>query len=264
MNGRTRQLPIALEHVLGLSLCVDSFDALSPGHLIADVQCLFTGCPPSSKNVTYRSAFCFNRICCYVEALHGLSSDAAVLRRIHVLPGRIQRGNREYSAVSDLRYPVNIRLPKATLSTESIALPAEFRKDTIEIKALVREDAVGSELRFCYEAAFQGTLAVIPPSDFTQRVLRRTGLITCSKRTCGTHLVFSCSIIQEGWGELPYTLSREEQPTKCLIWPFQENDLGRCVANATAPIDDVFYVQKGECLPCCTKTVANEPFSVII
>jgi hypothetical protein len=113
-------------------------------------------------------------------------------------------------------------LPKATLGAKSITLPAEFREDVINIKAVVREITSGSALQFGYEAAFQGTLARINPGIFTQRVLRRTGLITCSKRTCGEYLVFPCSVIKEGWGELPYTLSREEQSTKCLIWPFRE------------------------------------------
>jgi hypothetical protein len=267
LNGRARHSPLAFENVLGLNRVVDSFYMLSPEHLIADVQCLFTGSPPYSKTESgncYRTAFSFDGICCYMEALHGLSSNAAVLRRIHVVPGRIQKGDREYSAVMDFTHQLELPLPKATLGTESITLPAEFREDNIDIKALVREDAIGSELRFSYEAAFQGTLARIHPGIFTQRVLRRTGLITCSKRTCKEHLVFPCSVIQEGWGELPYTLSREEQSTKCLIWPFRENDVGRCVAIGTAPFDEVLYVRKGECLPCCTKAVANEPFSVII
>jgi hypothetical protein len=267
VNGRARHSPLALENVLGLNAVVDDFDMLSPGHLIADVQCLFTGCTPSSEEKSislYRTASSFNGICCYIEALHGLSSNAAALRRIHVLPGRIRKGDREYSEVKDFEYQLELLLPKATLDTKSITLPTEFREDIINIKAVVRENTSGSGLQFSYEAAFQGTLARIHPGIFTQRVLRRTGLITCSKRTCGGYLVFPCSVIKEGWSELPYTLSREEQPTKCLIWPFRENDFGRCVAIGTAPIDEVLYVRKGECLPCCTKAVANEPFSVII
>ena len=184
---------------------------------------------------------------------------------MHVLPGRIMKGDREYGVVRDFANPdYATPLPKAILSPKSIALPAEFRNDTIKIKALVRENAVGSELQFSYEAAFQGTLALIPPGKLTQRVLSRTGLVTCNKRACGEHLVLPCSIIQEGWDTTPYTWSREKQTTECLIWPFQENDLGRCVAIATAPTADGYYVRMGECLPCCTKAVANKPFSVIV
>ena len=266
-NGRTRHSPLALENVLGLNLAVDSFDMLSPGHLIADVQCLFTGCTRYSEKESgypYRTASSFNGICCYIEALHGLSSNAAVLRRIHVLPGRIQKGDREYNEMKDFVHQLQHPLPKATLGTKSITLPAEFREDNIKIKALVREDASGSGLQFSYEAAFQGTLARIHPGIFTQRLLRRSGLVACRKRDCGENLVFPCSVIKEGWGGLPYTLSREEQSTKCLIWPFRETHFGRCVAIGTATIDEVLYVRKGECLPCCTKAVANEPFSVII
>lgn len=266
-NGRARRSPLDLASVLGLEPVVDTFDMLSPRHLMADVQCLFTGCPSyfeKESGSCYRTAFSLNGICCYIEALHGLSSNAAVLRRIHVIPGRIQKGDREYSVIEDFGYQLQLSLPKATLGVNSITLPDEFREDNVNIKALVREDAIGSGLQFSYEAAFQGTLTLIYPGIFTQRVLRRTGLIKRSKRACEEHLVFPCSVIQEGWGELPYTLSREEQPIQCLIWPFRENDLGRCVAIGTAPIDEVLYVRKGECLPCCTKTVVNEPFSVII
>lgn len=266
VNGRARLSPIALERVLGLNLVATDFHMLSPGHLIADVQCLFTGCTPYSEKgcSSFQTASCFNGICCYIEALNGLSSSAAALRRIHVLPGRIQKGNRGYDAICDFGHTLELPLPKATLSAKSITLPAGTRVDNIDIKALVRETATGSELQFSYEAEFQGTLARILPGDFTQRVLRRTGLITCSKRTCEEHLVFPCSVIQEGWGEIPYTMSREEQPTKCFIWPFGATDFGRCVAIAVAKVEEVIYIRKGECLPCCTKAVANQPFSVII
>ena len=266
LHGRGRRSPLDLGSVLGLTLLMDSYDILSPGHLVADVQCLFTGHSPyfEEKKSYCGTASSFNGICCYIEALHGLSSNAAVLRRIHVIPGRIQKGDREYSEVNDFTYDLRLSLPKATLCPKSITLPNELRKDNIDIKALVRENTSGSALQFSYEAAFQGTLALIHPGTFTQRVLRRTGLIKCSKRTCEAHLVFPCSVVQEGWGELPYTLSREEQPIKCFIWHFRETDFGRCVAIATASIDEVIYIRKGECLPCCTKTVINEPFSVII
>ena len=266
-NGRIRGSPIALESVLGLNPVVSSFDMLSSGHLISVVQCLYTGCRPLSEKEsgrTYRTASSSNGICCYMEALHGLSCNAAVLRRIRVLPGRIQKGDREYCEVNDFGHQLKLPLPKATLGSESTTLPADFREENIDIKALVREDSLGSGLQFTYEAAFQGTVARIYPGIFTERVLRRTGLVTCSKRACGEHLAFPCNVVKEGWGELPYTLSREEQSTKCLIWTFREHDFGRCVAIATAPVDEVIYIRKGECLPCCTKAVANEPFSVIV
>ena len=269
LNGETRRSVPALGDVLGLKPAVDSYYHLSPGYLIRDVQCLFTGFPPYSKTeqgMAFQTASSINGICCFIEALQGLSSNAAVLRRIHVLPGRIQKGDREYSEVTDSDHQVELPLPRAKLSRKSITPPANYREDNgnIKIKALVRENTNGSALEFTYEAAFEGTMARIYPGHLTQRILCCTGLITCSQRACGKSLTFPCSVISEGWGGIPYTLSREEQPSKCLIWPFRENDIGRCIAVGTAGVDEVVYVRKGECLPCCTKSVINEPFSVIV
>lgn len=247
-------------------------DLFWPGPSLADVQCLFTGYQSTTEDTSgddKHTAVSFNGICCYIEALHGLSSNAAVLRRVHVLPGRIQKGDREYCLVTDFPPSASGRLPKAKLGPESITPPTKFRSDKFDIKALVREVSNGSALNFDYEAVSQSMLTRIRPGMFTRKVLRRTGTITCDKLTCKAHLVFPCRVVQEGWvtgpseSDIPFD-GLQDRAVECSIWPFRENDIGRCVAISVTPFDDWTVIRNGECLPCCTKAVSNMKFSVII
>lgn len=106
---RLHASPPTISDALGLLLKQDGVSnsrqrLLTPAYLMADVQCLFTRCRPTQDEIyrnNYRIAFSYNNICCYLEVLRDLSSNAAVLRRIHVPPGRIQSGDREYTAVWD-------------------------------------------------------------------------------------------------------------------------------------------------------------------
>jgi hypothetical protein len=239
--------------------------SVTPAHLMADVQCLFTGYRPTRSEIdqnNYRIAFSYNGICCYLEVLRGLSSSAAVLRRIHVLPGCIQREDREYTSVWDCAPTPRPPLSKATLEIESYSPPTELGDDKIVIKALVTEVAGGGQLIFYYRAIFEGVLVRIRPGMLTQRVLEHSGLLTCDKRTCSESLVFPCRVVREGWDIEGYRKAGS-QSSACLIWPFREDDIGRCVAIELTP-DNAFYIRQGECLPCCTKVVSNHPSAMII
>jgi hypothetical protein len=239
--------------------------SLTPAYLMADVQCLFTGFRPTEDEIrrdNFRTAFSYNGICCYLEVLRGLSTNAAALRRIHVLPGHIQRGDREYTAVWDCAPAPQSQLPKATLGIKSVTVPDELRNDRIDIKALVTEVSGGGQLIFYYQAMFQGVQLRIRPGMLTMRVLEHSGLITCDKRTCNRELIFPCRVIRDGW-DIEEHMETLTQPTDCLIWPFQEDDIGRCVAIETVPTNG-FYIRQGECLPCCTKAISNHPLAIII
>ena len=267
---RTNGSPPTVQDALGLLRNQDDVsntlhDSLTPAYLMADVQCLFSGYRPTAKEVyhnNYRTAFSYNGICYYLEVLRGLSSNAAVLRRIHVLPGRIQRGDREYTAVWDCAPAPQSQLPKATLGIKSVTLPTELRDDKIDIKALVTEVSGGGQLISYYQAMFQGATVRIRPGMLTQRVLERSGLITCDKRTCDRDLVFPCRVIREGW-DIEEHRKKSGRLTNCFIWPFREDDIGRCVAIEMA-LGSASYVRQGECLPCCTKAVSNHPLAMII
>lgn len=270
VSWQTNGVTPTVQDALGLHLNQDDLSRtphhpLTPAYLMADVQCLFTGHRPTLDEIhrnNYRTAVCYNGICCYLEVLRGLSSNAAVLRRIHVLSGHIQRGDREYTAVWDCAPAPQPQLPKATLGTKSVTLPSEFRDDRLDIKALVTDVSGEGQLIFYYQAMFQGARVRIRPGMLTHRVLEHSGLITCDKRTCSRELVIPCRVIREGW-DIGEQRKTSGQSTDCLIWPFREDDIGRCVAIETAP-NTAFCVRQGECLPCCTKAISNHPFSMII
>ena len=241
---------------------------LTPAFLMADVQCLFTGHRPTEAEIhrnNYRTAFSYNGICCYLEVLHGPSSNAAVLRRIHVIPGRIQRGDREYSMVWDCAPAPQsqLPLPKAKLGIKSVTLSSETRDDSIDVKALVTEESGEGQLIFYYQALLQDARVIrIRPGMLTHRVLERSGLIACDKLSCNRDLVFPCQVISEGW-DLGEHRRTSGHPAECLIWPFREDDIGRCVAVELTQ-EKGLYIRNGECLPCCTKAASNQRMSMII
>ncbi|KAL9110649.1 MAG: hypothetical protein Q9227_004826 [Pyrenula ochraceoflavens] len=243
---------------------------------MSTVQCLFTGVFPTISgegDLAGRLAFSFNGICCYIEALHGLNCSTAAMRRIHVLPGRIQRGDREYKEVRVLRSTVSgSLLQEAKLSSNTLNVYDKLRDHKIELKGMVREVTGGTAVGFCYEAISDGIRLHISPT-YTWAVLRRVGLITCDKRTCKKQLAIPCKFVQEGWA-LPIGDREPEDCHGCYIWPFSEDDVCRCVAlvavlRATTGemyryIEEKFYFRNGECLPCCTKAASNDQFSIII
>ena len=265
VSCRTNGLP-TIPDALGLRVNRDTHHPLDPAHLMANVQCLFSGHRPTQEEVNrnnYRTAFSNNGICYSLEGLHSLNSNAAVLRRIHVLPGRIQRGDREYTTVWDCAPAPQSQLPKATLGVKTVTHPSETRDDGIDIKALVTEVSGGGQLIFYYQALLQdGRVVRIRPGMLTQRVLERSGLVACDKLTCNKDLVFPCRFICEGW-DIGEHRTTPGQPAECLIWPFQEDDIGRCVAIEIAWGRSA-YIRQGECLGCCTKVASNYPTTMII
>jgi hypothetical protein len=232
--------------------------SITPSYLLADVECLFTGYDPPADEIrrnNYRTAFSEAGICCFLGILRYPSSNAADLRRIHVMPGHIQRGDREYTSVWDCAPTIRANLPKAKLDPPSVSPLVDIRNDNIEIKPMVTEVSGGGQLIFYYQAKVQGTTVLIRPGMLTQRVLERTGLISCNRRTCNTELFYPCGVVREGWEETRDSEIETSIP-RCLIWPFRETDLGRCVAIEIEQRS--LYVRRGECLPCCTKAAISQ------
>jgi hypothetical protein len=233
--------------------------SITPSYLLADVECLFTGYYPTTDEIrrnNYRTAFSNAGICCFLEALGSLSSTAANLRRIHVMPGHIQRGDREYTSVWDCA-PTNLPdLPEAKLDPPSVTPLVDIRDDNVDIKIIVTEVSGGGQLIFYYRAKVQGATVLIRPGMLTQRVLERTGLIICNRRTCNTELFYPCRVVREGWKVAHDDLGIGNTIARCLIWPFRETDLGRCVAIEIT--QSTLYVRSGECLACCTKAAISQ------
>jgi hypothetical protein len=231
--------------------------SITPSYLLADVECLFTGYDPTAAEIrlnNYRTAFSNAGICCFLDILRYPSSNGADLRRIHVMPGHIQRGDREYTSVWDCAPTIHDRLPNAKLEISSISPVIEPRDDKVNIVPMVTEISGGGKLIFYYQAKMQGVIVFIRPGKLTQRVLERTGLISCNGRTCNTELFSPCGVVREGWDVAECDLGKEN--TRCLIWPFRETDLARCVAIELEQRG--LHVRRGECLPCCTKVAISQ------
>lgn len=249
--------------------------------VIAGTLRLFTGARVDESYLMHERycALSSAGICCYLEAINCLSSDAAILSHLHVLPGRIQKGNHEYIGIKGILDQSSIAgLPEAKLSLESIAPPSDFRRDSIEIKALVRDYADGPTLGFCYEARFSGMCVRIDPYDHTADVLSWTGLTQCKRQTCSEKLVIPRQYVETGWGLVPYIKAFESDRErynadafKCFVWPFREDDVGRCIALKLArstmeyqqESQYIVHFRNGECLACSMRAAKKETDSTI-
>lgn len=233
-----------------------------PTVFLEQAQSLFAGRPPNLQEDEVDGleiASSSNGICCYIEALNGLSCDAAVLRRVHVLPGRIQRGNREYNEVMDFQPTFETGLPAAKLNPSNANVPTKFINASIDVKGIVREVPGTSALGFYFGAQVEGKAAIICPGLLTERVLSRTFIVPCNKKTCPKSLVFPCRVVQAGWDILAAARDGGSANPDCVIWPFQESHFGRCLAVVAeaATWGYPIYIRKGACLPCVTKGLAK-------
>lgn len=90
---------------VGLASVTESEHILEPTSekLLQEIRPLFDG----STHVTGENepgrivANASSGICCYRECLHGISSEAAATRIIHIIPGHIERGTAQYDVVDD-------------------------------------------------------------------------------------------------------------------------------------------------------------------
>ena len=127
------------------------------------------------------------------------------MRTIHVVPGHIERGTAQYDFVDDLRF--DERLPaiieSVTLTKAETAIPKHepIRLGKFEIKSLATDSSEYRHLGFGYKVLLpNGSIAQIGPGEFSERVLRRTGILACYRsKKCKQKLAFPCSAVLKGW-----------------------------------------------------------------
>ena len=212
-------------------------------------------------------------ICCYRECLKELSSKAAAMRIIHVIPGHIERGAAQYDSVSDSGKPDrDFSIPtSATLTQVERRSPKNevIHLGKFEVKALATESSTYRKLNIHYKVILpDGFVAQIFPGGLCDHILERTGLIRCyHDRRCKQQLAFPCSTVQSGWAvdKSDQSLHYNAGIALCL-WSYQE-DIARCVAFnfqskghlSSSPT----FLRQDECLPCCSESVLRESATII-
>ncbi|CAJ0553223.1 Ff.00g117350.m01.CDS01 [Fusarium sp. VM40] len=198
------------------------------GLLVEEVLILFTGTSfgggkslvLANKDSTSRLAVCGSGICVFVHGMVSISTRADLLRRIHVIPGRIGRKTlsnpdavcREYDSVLEIA-----NWPEPTVDRLQVVPASDGRPSTptpsgqqsrntshstgskqpsgeilhqpkpnrglknLKLTPEVLEFGDAGEITFFYRISTSSGDILIPPGKVTTGILESTGLVSCKK-----------------------------------------------------------------------------------
>lgn len=136
-------------------------------------------------------------VCVYLESLRSLSAQADSVRRVHVLPGHIQRDTQRYEDVWDPSF--------LSLKPQSNLEEAQFKVEVDVLKFQVSESLhchppveqssdhrgwVHQRAIFYYQISTPGGAWLSSPGAITNLVLRGSGMVVCNQNTCKDQLAF--------------------------------------------------------------------------
>ena len=203
-------------------------------------------------------------LCYYLDCLRSMSSQAETARIIHIIPGHIQIGDKQYKSIHDCSVFDTNRIWTNTqfdIVDYDLAVTAMTnRHDNIVAKPVAMETTDEHGLDVYYETSIQGEPYYrLRPGWMTYKVLKQTGILNCRKIQCNSELATPCNLVNQGWHAKASIY--EAATTKsgldygCLVWPIL-TDLARCIAiqQNDTPCSTV-CLRRAECLPCCTATI---------
>ncbi len=215
-------------------------------------------------NATVKQGLCY-----YLDCLRSLSSHAEDARVVHIVPGHIQLGDKQFSSVYDRGVqshsnlsPIEYEVLEESTSAGMIQQPSQF---DIKLEMLALEKAADHELIVFYQAMVPEEPTVkLLPGRISREVLKGTGMLTCERLQCTSRLILPCASIQRGW----HLFNQDDTKTwigsrtgkVCLIWP-QLEDPARCVAiqeQMLARVDRAIVLRRSECTSCCTTSLVRE------
>ncbi|KAI4188545.1 MAG: hypothetical protein L6R41_002060 [Letrouitia leprolyta] len=220
--------------------------------------------PATGRSV--RTAAVNHGICYYLDCLRSMSCHAEDARTVHVLPGRIQMGDRQFSHVSDIPRnegsieeltPVQFDILDGS---EAFDIPRHPETPKFKLEMLGVEKAIDEELLVYYRATTSGGSVIqLQPGQVSRAILHGTGVLTCNRSHCNPRLVLPCALVRQGWlipmeCDLMEWVNSSKGP-KCLIWP-HVNDLARCVLIQLHKGSYVF-LRKDECISCCLANLVH-------
>lgn len=218
-----------------------------------------------------------------------LSSKADIVRRVHVLPGHIQHGDRRYDTIQDGESWFS-NIPDAESQPwDSLIFPEPLATGNMEVKAMILERDKGLTLRFYYQVTSEEFTAMLQPGRSTRKVLAGTRSLTCLRNAnCPQQLSGRCVAIRSGWRPQPEQtqqsssqmpmrdrMPREKAPATSSsssmihIWSF-DTDIARLVALETHKrqqsvyserhrehewVGRGSYLRRDECLACCIRSI---------
>ncbi|KAL8859971.1 MAG: hypothetical protein Q9178_003520 [Gyalolechia marmorata] len=210
----------------------------------------------------YCTAAVSSGLCYFLDCLRSISSHAENARTVHIIPGPIQMGDKQFyhaydppgisNEPSTEPAPVQADILEGFQPTSIIRQARQF---DLKIEMLGTESAAERELMVYYRATLPGGPVIwLLPGLNSKKVLRATGILTCKHMHCTERLVIPCALVRQGWlvskeSDVRTWVDASTGP-KCLIWP-QMDDFARCVAMRLHTSGHIL-VRKNECISCCT------------
>ena len=215
-------------------------------------------------------------VCCYVDVLRSLTSQAELVRLVHILPGHISHKGRQYMAVRDFKHDRDKHIPEfAQVTPASTTIEEDnltpLGNQILRIEILARAQNTLENAICCAYKIYTPTASFnLHPGLLMMQILYSSGLIPCSNGpACNKQLALPCSVVQSSW-----QMNLDETPNvqfllriACCIWP-PVDDLVRCIAlQAQLPevahviasaLEHTVFIRRRECLPCCTLAVVRE------
>ncbi|KAL8840268.1 MAG: hypothetical protein Q9176_003960 [Flavoplaca citrina] len=207
-------------------------------------------------------------LCYFLDCLRSISSVAENARTVHIVPGPIQMGDKQFNHVYDTFGGSEV------LSTEPAPVQADLletlqltstsrqaRRFDLKIDMLGTECAAERELMVYYRATLPGGPTIrLRPGRISNLALKGTGILTCKHLHCTERLIMPCALVRQGWfvskdGDVQSWVDASAGP-KCLIWP-QLDDFARCVAIQLHSVGQIF-IRKNECISCCLVSLLQE------
>lgn len=264
-EGTTPLLSVALglgsEDMHGEDEAYKNVDILSHAIEIfsgySDHDRYYSDAHPSERNV--RTAHVRQGVCYYLECLRSMTSQAEMMRMVHILPGHIHMGDKQFNNIYDHSVTNSTRLTALQWDVveehDSTIIVAEAGCGNIRVEAFGLEKSMEHELIFFYQVSIPGEpIFKLKPGQLTYTILKRTGIATCDQIHCDRRLAFPCGLVQRGWQSPESGLKSEYQ---CFIWP-RTSDLVRCAVMELLT-SGLFFLRRRECVSCCTTSIVRQP-----
>ena len=203
-------------------------------------------------------------LCYYLDCLRSLNSIVENARIVHIVPGHIQMGDRQYDSTYDPAHvirvattPIRFDIIKELDSGDTLGQP---QWGNLKAEPCGLEKTTEHELIVFYKALIPNELPLnLRLCYLSRRILKNRGILTCDGRQCVSRLNLPCALVRQGW--------RNDNPNAeavigykgrklCFIWPHLD-DLGRCIV--TQLYGGTVFFRRTECVSCCTTSLLREP-----
>ena len=199
-------------------------------------------------------------LCYYLDCLRSLSSIDEHARIVHVVPGHIQMGDRQYDSAYDpgevdgrRSSPIKFDIIENFDSGDTLQQP---RWGNLKAEPCGLEKMIEHELIVFYKALIPNE----PPLNLrlcyiSRHILKNREMLTCDGRQCVPRLNIPCALVRQGWlipNENLEALIGCRIEKLCFIWP-QLDDLGRCIV--TQLYHSSVFFRRTQCISCCTTSL---------